>query len=92
MISQQEYNLLTRFGQCPFRGLTVREIKDNKFQINNELNTLLARGLVENKSKNKAIISSSLLKINSKGLCALVLYEQSLMQKIQRWWRNWRFV
>lgn len=77
-------------------GLTVQEIKDNKFEANNELNTLLAKGLIGKRDKDKPIICSSVLSINKNGFDAIILYERNerkFLSQVKQWfWRKYEKV
>jgi len=91
MITQKEYNLLNHFKFSWMTGLTVQEIKDNKLDDDNELNTLLAKGLIGKRDKDKPITCSSALSINKNGFDAIILYERNerkFLSQVKQWFRR----
>lgn len=88
MISQAEFDLLNHFKSSGSTGLTVQEVKNNKLETVNELNTLLARRLIEPIEQDKPITCASVLVINQNGLDVIILYQQNkrkLLSKIKQW-------
>ena len=91
MITQKEYDLLNHFKFNWMTGLTVQEIKNNKLQTNNELNTLLAKGLIQKRDKDKPITCNSILSINKNGFDAIILYERNerkFLSQVKQWFRR----